>query len=204
MRRGPSRAGSFPIWAITQCPLIYRDWVIVASQAPEAGVVAYDKLTGQLKWKAPALGDVGYVSPAIVKIDGQDHVVMVTPSTNPFARSSPDENNPGRVIGIEPVTGKVLWEYHEWNCHVSVPSAVDAGAEGSARQGTGAKPRNTRPAEASGFASCRNTPRASLPRSASFPGDVASTEQQYRRQPGRGTGWNSCPSDFPAVPAKGG
>jgi outer membrane protein assembly factor BamB len=44
--RGP---GSFPIWAITQNPLLYKDMVIVASQAPEAGVVAYDKLTGQVK-----------------------------------------------------------------------------------------------------------------------------------------------------------
>ena len=32
-----------PIWAITQCPLIYGDMVIVSAQAPEAGVVAYNK-----------------------------------------------------------------------------------------------------------------------------------------------------------------
>ena len=31
-----------PIWAITQCPLIYENLLILASQAPEAGVVAYD------------------------------------------------------------------------------------------------------------------------------------------------------------------
>ena len=43
--RGPD---SFPIWAITQCPLVYGDLVIVASQAPQAGVVAFDKLTGEL------------------------------------------------------------------------------------------------------------------------------------------------------------
>jgi len=53
--------------------------------------------------------------------------VMVTPSTNPFRRSSPNENNLGKVVGIEPLTGKVLWEYDKWYCHISVASAVDAG-----------------------------------------------------------------------------
>ena len=33
---------------------------------------------------------VSYASPAIVKVDGKDHVVMVTSSTNPFQRTSPD------------------------------------------------------------------------------------------------------------------
>jgi len=67
------------------------------------------------------------VSPAIVKIDGKDHVVMVTPSTNPFQRARPDENEKGKVVGIDPLTGNILWRYTNWYCHVSVPSAVDAG-----------------------------------------------------------------------------
>lgn len=125
---GDAEAGSFPIWAITQCPLVYGDLLIVASQAPEAGVVAYNKRTGEVKWKTPSFGDVGYVSPSIVKIDGNDHVVMVTPSTNPFRRSGSDEIKLGKIIGIEPLSGKVLWQYDKWNCHIPVPSAVDAGA----------------------------------------------------------------------------
>ena len=44
-------ATTFPMWGITQNPLVYRSLVIMASQTPEAGVVAYDKLTGELKWK---------------------------------------------------------------------------------------------------------------------------------------------------------
>ena len=35
-----------PRWAIVQNPLIYGDQLIVATQTPEAGVVAFDKLTG--------------------------------------------------------------------------------------------------------------------------------------------------------------
>lgn len=115
-----------PFWAITQCPLVYGDLLIVASQAPQAGVVAYDKLTGAVKWKTPSLGLISYASPAIVKIDGKDHVVMITGSTNPFQRtSSVDEL--GTVVGIEPLTGAVLWKFDKWHCHIPVASAVDAG-----------------------------------------------------------------------------
>jgi outer membrane protein assembly factor BamB len=121
--RGP---GSFPIWAITQCPLVHGDLLIVASQAPEAGVVAYDKRTGDMKWKTPNLGNESYASPSIVKIDGQDHVAMVISSTNPIGNRGAPQTL-GKVVGIDPATGNVLWEYDQWNCHISVPPAVDAG-----------------------------------------------------------------------------
>lgn len=118
--------GRIPIWAITQCPLIYGDLLIIASQAPEAGVVAYNKLTGTIVWKTPNLGNETYVSPAVVKIDGEDHVVMVTSSTNRIGH--PELANAlGNVVGIEPLTGKILWKYDKWQCHISVASAVDAG-----------------------------------------------------------------------------
>jgi len=123
---GSREPGSFPIWAITQCPLVYGDLVIVASQAPEAGVVAYDKRTGDVKWKTPNLGNESYASPSVVKVDGKDHVVMVISSTNPFGNRGVPQTL-GNVVGIEPLTGKVLWEYKQWRCHISVPSAVDAG-----------------------------------------------------------------------------
>jgi outer membrane protein assembly factor BamB len=121
-----SPAARFPMWAITQNPLIHGDLLIVASQAPGAGVVAYEKLTGTLKWKTPPLGLISYASPAIVKVDGEDHVVMVTSSTNPFQRTGPADEL-GNIVGLEPGTGNVRWKYTNWNCHISVPSAVDAG-----------------------------------------------------------------------------
>ena len=111
-----------PRWAITQCPLVYGDLVIVASQAPEAGVVAYDKLNGNVKWKTPSLGPVGYVSPSIVKAGTENHVVMITASAGRGSTASG-----GKVVGIEPLTGKILWEYTNWQCGIPVPAAVDAG-----------------------------------------------------------------------------
>jgi outer membrane protein assembly factor BamB len=115
-----------PQWAITQCPLIYGDLVIVASQTPKAGVVAYDKNTGNVKWTTASLGPVGYVSPSILKVGNENHVVMVTAS----AGRGPSASG-GKVVGIDPLTGKLLWEYTNWQCSIPVPSAVDAG-EGKA------------------------------------------------------------------------
>lgn len=118
--------GNFPIWAISQCPLVYGNLLIIASQAPQAGVVAYNKTSGDVVWKTVNLGNETYVSPAVIKIDGTDHIVMVTSSTNPIGR--PDApKTPGNVTGIEPHTGKILWNFSGWECHISVAPAVDAG-----------------------------------------------------------------------------
>jgi outer membrane protein assembly factor BamB len=110
------------LWGITQNPLVYRSLVIVGSQAPEAGVVAYDTLTGQLKWKTASLGGTGFVSPSVVKVGGEDHLVMVA-----AARGLGRNATGGSVNGIDPLTGKVLWTYTNWQCSIPVPHAVDAG-----------------------------------------------------------------------------
>ncbi|MBN2416006.1 PQQ-like beta-propeller repeat protein [bacterium] len=115
--------GDVPRWAVTQNPLIYGDLVILASQAPQAGVVAYNKLSGELAWKTPALGAVGYVSPSIVRVSGEDHVVMIT-----AAEGRGDDTHGGKVIGIDPLSGRVLWEYGNWQCVIPIPNAVDAGS----------------------------------------------------------------------------
>ena len=115
--------GQLPRWAITQNPLIYGNLLIVAAQTSEAGVVAYDKLTGDLKWKSPALsGSPGYVSPSIVKIGGEDHLVMIMAATGMGRNASG-----GSVNGLDPLSGKVLWTYSNWQCIIPVPHAVDAG-----------------------------------------------------------------------------
>jgi outer membrane protein assembly factor BamB len=115
--------GSLPRWVITQNPLIYRNLLIVASQTPQAGVVAYDKLTGELKWKSAALtGVAGYVSPSIVKVGGEDHLVMISGAAGRGANASG-----GSVNGLDPLSGKALWTYGNWQCIIPVPHAVDAG-----------------------------------------------------------------------------
>ncbi len=112
-----------PRWAIVQNPVIYGDLLIVAPQTSEAGVVAYEKLTGALKWKsAPLSGIPGYVTPSIVKVGGEDHLVMITAAAG-RGRSARD----GSVNGLDPRSGTVLWTYTNWQCIIPVPQAVDAG-----------------------------------------------------------------------------
>jgi outer membrane protein assembly factor BamB len=115
--------GELPRWAVVQHPLIHGDLLIVAPQTAQAGVVAYDKLTGALKWKSPALpGTPGYVSPSLVTIGGQEQLVMVTASVG-RGRNARD----GSVNGLDPRTGQVLWTYKGWQNPIPVPQPVDAG-----------------------------------------------------------------------------
>jgi outer membrane protein assembly factor BamB len=115
--------GELPRWAVVQHPLVYGNLVIVAPQTPQAGVVAYDKLTGALKWKSAALpGIPGYVSPSISKIGGVDQLVMITAS-NGRGRNARD----GSVVGLDPADGRVLWTYQGWQNPIPVPQPVDAG-----------------------------------------------------------------------------
>lgn len=112
-----------PQWAIVQNPLIYGDLLIVAPQTSEAGVAAYDKVTGALKWKSTALsGAPGYVTPSIVKVAGEDHLVMITAAVG-RGRNARD----GSVNGLDPGSGKLLWTYTGYQCIIPVTQAVDAG-----------------------------------------------------------------------------
>ncbi len=115
--------GELPMWAITQNPLIYGDLVVVAPQTSQTSVVAYDKMTGEIRWKSPVLsGAAGYVSPSIVKVGGEDHLVMILAGKG-FGRSA----SGGSVNGLDPRSGKLLWTYGNWQCGIPVPHAVDAG-----------------------------------------------------------------------------
>jgi outer membrane protein assembly factor BamB len=103
-----------PRWGIAQNPLIYGDLVILASQTQKTGLVAYDKSTGEEKWASPALpGKAGYVSPKIVTLEGEDHVVMISAD--------------GAVMGLEPQTGKQIWSYSGWQCKIPVPNVTEIG-----------------------------------------------------------------------------
>jgi hypothetical protein len=103
--------------------------LLSSAQAPEAGAVAYDKKSGEVVWRTPYLGNESYASPSVVKIDSEDHLVFVISSTNPIGRRDLPQTL-GKVVGVEPLSGKILWEYDQWECHISVPSAVDAGENG--------------------------------------------------------------------------
>ena len=47
-------------------------------------------------------------------------------STNPIGRRDLPQTM-GHIVGVDPLSGKILWDYDQWECHISVPSALDAG-----------------------------------------------------------------------------
>ena len=112
-----------PRWGIVQNPLIYGELLIVAPQTPEVGVVAYDKVSGELKWKSAALsGTAGYVTPSIAKVGGEDQLVMVTAAVGRGRNAKG-----GSVNGLDPRSGKVLWTYNNFQNIIPVAQPVDAG-----------------------------------------------------------------------------
>ena len=116
-----------PVWAITQCPLVYGDLLIVSySQNPHAGLVAFHKLSGEIVWKTEPFANETYASPTVVKIAGEDHIVMVFSSTNTFMHKGAPKSK-GSIIGFRPQTGEILWEYKNWENMIQVAPAVDAG-----------------------------------------------------------------------------
>lgn len=69
-----------PRWAFSQSPLVYKNMVIIAPQVKQAGVVAFDKNSGDIIWKTGQLSDwAGYSSPVLTRINGVDQIVQVTP-----------------------------------------------------------------------------------------------------------------------------
>jgi outer membrane protein assembly factor BamB len=133
-----------PNWGVSQNPLIYGDLLILAAQTQEAGVVAYNKLIGNVHWiSEPFPGAEGYVSPTIVKIESEDQIIMVSSSKRrrggaggerPPSNSGPGngrrppvEEGKSRVVGIDPGTGKTLWSYQGWQCRTPVPNVTAIG-----------------------------------------------------------------------------
>jgi outer membrane protein assembly factor BamB len=71
--------------------LLFLNW----DQDGPCFVVAYDKRTGQQKWKVDRDEDTSWSSPIMVENDGQS--MLIVAGTN-------------RVRAYEPATGKVIWE----------------------------------------------------------------------------------------------
>ncbi len=88
--------GELPIWGIAASPLIYHDKVIEqVAGADGACIVAFDKLSGEERWRA--LDEVaGYSSPILIQQAGQDVLVCWTGES---------------LSGLDPNSGKVHWAH---------------------------------------------------------------------------------------------
>lgn len=103
-----------PTWGVAQAPSLYKNLVIVAPQAPNAYVVAYNRVTGKLVWKSPGLGLVGYTTPVVVTLDGTPQVVMIGACNQKLTKL-------GCVAGLSLTDGSVLWKYTGFQCYIPIP-----------------------------------------------------------------------------------
>ena len=84
-------------YGLSASPLVAGDRVVVLSGEPEEerGVIAYERTTGEILWTA--LSDVqAYASPIEIELAGREQILVCTAD---------------RVVGLEPSTGALLWEY---------------------------------------------------------------------------------------------
>ena len=87
--------GTVLAYGIAASPLIVDDKVIVLTGGEERSIVAYDKISGKTVWRS--LSDKhAYVSPMVVELAGVRQLLVMTAH---------------RAVGLEPATGKLLWDF---------------------------------------------------------------------------------------------
>ena len=101
--------GRVPTWGHACSPLVDGDRVVVQTGGEDACVQAFDRLTGKEVWRA--LPDrPGYSSPVLIDPPGGRQLVCWTAE---------------HVNGLDPATGKVLWQVpHTTNYDVTISDPV--------------------------------------------------------------------------------
>lgn len=111
-----------PGWAVGQSPLAWENLVICVPMGRKAAVVALAADTGKTVWETKiddkvVGGDMmTYNSPILATIHGVEQVLAIT------------GNREGtQVGGYDPKTGKNLWSYNGWHCHIPIPAPLHLG-----------------------------------------------------------------------------
>ena len=93
-------------WGVSQAPIIYEDFVIIAPQGKAGGVVAIHKISGEIAWKSrPLAGHPFHVSPVLAHFGGIDQVIAISP----YDRR--DSSLTNEVVSFDVRTGQELWNY---------------------------------------------------------------------------------------------
>lgn len=96
-------------WGFGQSPLLYGDTVIFAPLSSK-GVVALNKATGNTVWESKEIGSKdGYASPLLTKFLNQEMILQQCSDA---------------VAGLDPKTGKIIWEWKGYSVKWSIPAPV--------------------------------------------------------------------------------
>lgn len=111
--------GELPNWGVSQSPILYKNLVIVSPGGRKAGVVAFDKITGEQIWKSrPFTGKNYYVSPTLASLGGIDQVIMISP----YDRQ--DSTLKQEVVSFNASTGEELWQYQGLRSFLTITPAT--------------------------------------------------------------------------------
>jgi outer membrane protein assembly factor BamB len=102
-----------PIWGYAAHPLVHGALLYTLAGGEGSVVVALDKLTGQEKWRALSASEIGYCAPSIIRVAGQEQLLIWTADA---------------LNGLNPLTGEVLWSSPlkpSYAMSIAVPRLVD-------------------------------------------------------------------------------
>lgn len=83
-----------PIWGFASHPLVEGDLLYTMVGGDGQGIVAFDKMTGEVKWKALDTPS-GYCPPTIIEAGKTRQLIVFHPTA---------------VVGLDPATGKQYWD----------------------------------------------------------------------------------------------
>jgi outer membrane protein assembly factor BamB len=89
-------------------PIAYKGTVIVMVGGPGQAVVAFRQKDGAIAWKKHDF-QVSQASPLLINVDGQEQLVVFLA---------------GEIVGLQPDTGDLLWQYPhktKWGLNISTP-----------------------------------------------------------------------------------
>lgn len=120
IRNVHDEGGLTPLYGHSSSPLVYKDLVIVQGGG-RAQTIAFNKKTGVVVWKSDITGVAGYASPIFTRLNGRDQILVFNGSGGDLR----DGHTPGRIAGLDPGTGKRIWE-SPWWCQLDVFAATPA------------------------------------------------------------------------------
>ncbi len=84
-----------PIWGYSAAPLVAGDLLYTLAGGEGSTVVAFDKMTGEERWRALSASNIGYCPPTLMQAAGREQLLIWDPVS---------------LNGLDPKTGAVLWE----------------------------------------------------------------------------------------------
>ena len=120
IRNVHDKGGLTPLYGHSSSPLVYKKLVIVQGGGG-AQTIAFNKKNGAVVWKSNITGVAGYASPILARLNGRDQILVF----NGAGGEGRDGNTPGRIAGLDPRTGKKIWE-SPWWCKLDIFATTPA------------------------------------------------------------------------------